>query len=264
MFRYVAFVWNDSDPVARGSAAQLARQFTERSPESIAVLERNGLRVYCADVRQGSSEPYAIHGGAGVVLGKLFRSRRSAPSESASLQLPEDESRQIVASGGRRLIESYWGRYVAFIHDEASRTTRVLRDPSGSLPCFSVSFDRVQVYCSRMEDVADLPRSPFSINWKYVAAALCHSHLQVHATGLNEVTRVLAGECVAHREGETSRSFYWSLLELSGGGLIEDISEATAALRRTTRDCVHAWASSYRGIVHMLSGGWIRRSSSPV
>lgn len=255
MFRYVAFVWNDSDPLARGAATELARQFSERSPEWNKVLERNGLRVYCADVRPGSSEPHAMHGAAGVVLGKLFRSRLGASSVSAPLELPEEESRQIVASGGRRLIESYWGRYVAFIHDEASRSTRVLRDPSGTLPCFSASFERVQVYCSRMEDVADLPRQPFTINWKYVAAALCHSQLQVHATGLNEVTRVLAGECIEHRDGATNRSFHWNLLEQSRTNPIEDTAEAIAALRWTTRDCVHAWASSYRGIIHLLSGG---------
>ncbi len=257
MFRYVAFVWNDSDAVARGSAAELARVLTESSSAWRAVLQRNGLRVYCADVRPGSSEPYAIHGGvvAGVVLGKLFRSGRDSASTAAPVELAEEESLQIVVSGGRRLIDSYWGRYVAFLHDDAGRVTRVLRDPSAGLPCFSANFDGVHVYFSRMEDAPRLPAQRFSINWKYVAATLCQSQLQVPATGINEVTRVLGGECVEHRDGKTSRSFYWNLLDAPRAGLIEDLDEAVAALRSTTRDCVHAWASSYRGILHMLSGG---------
>jgi asparagine synthase (glutamine-hydrolysing) len=255
VFRYVAFVWNDSDSAARGSAAEMARRLTERSPEWRAVFAKSGLHVYCADIRAGSSEPYAIHGHGGVVLGKLFRSGSDSASVSAPLELPDDESQRIAASGGRRLIEAFWGRYVAFLHDDVARVVRVLRDPSGGLPCFSTSFAGVHVYFSRMDDVAQLPDQSYSINWKYVAATMCQSQLQVHATGLNEVERVLGGECVEHREGEKSRAFYWNLLQMSRGGLVENPSEAVAALRFTVRDCVHAWASSYRGILHLLSGG---------
>ena len=260
MFRYVAFVWNDADPAARASAGSLARRLGESSPQWQGALDRNGLRVFCADVREGSSEPYRLHRDAGVVLGKLFRRKLNAAtgvaqSVSAPLAMPEDQSWAIAESKGRRLIRDYWGRYVAFLHDGASGTTRVLRDPSSTLPCFTASFAGVHVYFSRMEDVWRLLDCAFTINWKYVAGALCHSALHIHATGLNEVSQVLGGECVEHRAGQISREFYWNLLEIAGDNPIDSPEEAAAAVRATTRDCVHAWASSYSSIIHLLSGG---------
>ena len=259
MFRYVAFVWDDADSAARESAGVLCQRLRASSAEWGAVLDLKGLRVFCAGVRAGSSESYCLHDDAGVVLGKLFQRGGNhdgdGASTSAPLALPDDESLKIGASGGRRLVEKYWGRYVAFIHDEAARITRVLRDPTAAFPCFTARLAGVHVYFSRMEDVSQLGGHTFSVNWKYVAATLCQSQLQVHSTGLNEVTQVLGGECVEHREGRVSRAFYWNLLEVARTDAIEDPAEAAAALRRTTRDCVHAWASSYSSILHLLSGG---------
>lgn len=259
MFRYVAFVWNDADHAARASAMSLGRRLSESSSQWQSALDRKGLRVFCADVREGSSEPYHLHRDAGVVLGKLFRRRgegAGAPtSVAAPLDVPEDQSRAISESAGRRLVDGYWGRYVAFLHDEAARVTRVLRDPSGTLPCFAASFAGVHVYFSRMEDVWRLLDQAFTINWKYVAGALCQSALNIHATGLNEVSQVLGGECVEHRAGRVARAFYWNPLEVACDNPIENPVEAAAAVRATTRDCVHAWASSYSSILHLLSGG---------
>jgi len=258
VFRYVAFVWNDADPAARTSAGSLARRLGETSAQWQSVLDRKGLRVLCADVRRGSSEPYLLHRDGGVVLGKLFRrvgEAGAARSVTAPFAIPEEPSRAIAESGGRRLIEGYWGRYVAFLHDEAASVTRILRDPSSALPCFAASFAGVHVYFSRMEDVWRLLDQSFTINWKYVAGALCQSALHIHATGLNEVSQVLGGECVEHRAGQVNRTFYWNPLEVANDDPIEDPVEAAAAVRATTRDCVHAWASSYSSILHLLSGG---------
>ena len=255
MFRYVAFVWDDADSAARASAGVLAQRLQASSPEWRIQLEGKGLHVFCAGVRSGSSESYRLHDGAGVVVGKLFQRTASAASTSAPLVLGEDESRRIVANGGRRLVERYWGRYVAFIQDEVAGITRVLRDPTSMLPCFTSRAGSVDVYFSRMEDVSKLDSHTWSVNWKYVAATLRHSQLQVHATGLNEVSQVLGGECVEHRAGRASRSFYWNALDVAQTEVVDDAREAADSLRAVTQDCVHAWASCYDSIVHMLSGG---------
>jgi asparagine synthase (glutamine-hydrolysing) len=259
VFRYVAFVWDDEDAAARGSAGVFAERLQASSPEWAPVLSRKGLQVFCAGIRAGSSEAYRLHQDAGVVLGKLFKGavRRDGDASSTSVPLciAEDESLKVAASNGRRLIEAYWGRYVAFLQDETASVTRVIRDPTATLPCFTARLAGVQVYFSRMEDAAQLGSHRFSVNWKYIAGALCQSQLQVHLTGLNEVSQVLGGECVEHREGRLSRTFYWNSIEIAGTQMVEDASEAAATLRAVSRDCVHSWASSYRGILHLLSGG---------
>jgi asparagine synthase (glutamine-hydrolysing) len=256
VFRYVAFVWDDFDLAARERAELLAQRLRDISPEWQLQVDARGARVFCAGVRPGASEPRVLHGGKGVVLGTLFQRESDAPSTRAPLVLSEEESRKILGSCGRRLISGYWGRYVVVLHDEGSRTTRILRDPTGGLPCFATEMSGVHVYFSRVEDVSPLDSQKFSVNWKYVAAMLCLTQIQIQSTGLNEISRVLGGECVEHRAGRRSRGFYWNPLEIAqSGDVIDDPDRAADALRAATHDCVHAWASSYPSLVHLLSGG---------
>ena len=190
------------------------------------------------------------------MLGTLFQRDPGSASRRAPLVFTEEESQKIRATGGRRLISGYWGRYVVVLHDDASRTTRIVRDPTGGFPCFATEMSGVHVYFSRMEDVSELDGQAFSVNWKYVAAMLCLTQIQIQSTGLNEVSRVLGGECVEHRGSHMSRVFYWNPLELAQSAeLIDDPDEAADALRAATHDCVHAWAASYPSLVHLLSGG---------
>jgi asparagine synthase (glutamine-hydrolysing) len=256
VFRYVAFVWDDFDLAARERAELLAQRLRDISPEWQLQVDARGARVFCAGVRTGASEPRVLHGGKGVVLGTLFQREAGSPSTRAPVAFTEGESRKILGSCGRRLISGYWGRYVAVLHDEGSRTTRILRDPTGGFPCFATEMSGVHVYFSRVEDVSPLDSQKFSVNWKYVAAMLCLTQLQIQSTGLNEVSRVLGGECIEHRAGRMSRGFYWNPLEIAQSEEIIDEPDAAAeALRAATDDCVHAWASSYPSLVHLLSGG---------
>jgi len=258
VFRYVAFVWNDSDAGASNGAARLSARLRASSADWVCVLRRAGLEVFCADVLAGASEPHLLHEDGGVVLGRLFvRGQGEERSVSAPLMFDAAESSSILASGGRRLVERYWGRYVAFLQGTGAdaRKTWILRDPTAALPCFSARLMGVDVYFANMEDFARLDSHVFSVNWPYVVAMLCHARLQVHRTGLNEVSQVLGGECVESCQGRVTRRFYWNALHIATSQVFESAAEATASLRATTRDCVHAWASSYRSIVHLLSGG---------
>ncbi len=256
MFRYVAFVWQDADPEARKGAQILAERLRALSSAWESIVDRDGLAVFCRDVRPGSSKPYRLHGDSGVVMGTLFtRGRDEGASSAAPAILGESDSRDIVTSAGRRLFDRFWGRYVAFVRDAGAHTVWVLRDPAGGLPCFAARFLGVDVYFSNMEEGAQLGDRPFTINWQYVAASLCQNRLQIHATGLNEVSQVLGGECLATCRGQTTRQFYWNALDVAASEPLDDVAEAARQLRTLTRDCVHAWTSGHRSIVHLLSGG---------
>ena len=211
--------------------------------------------MFCKDVRPGSSEPHLLHGGSGVVLGRLFIRGNDCVSTAAPLVFSDAESAALLASGGRRLIDAFWGRYVAFLRDDSADKTWILRDPTGALPCLTSRLQGVDVYFSHMEEGVRLGGRTFSVNWKYVAASLCQHQLQVHATGLNEVTQVLGGECLTTRGGQTTRQFYWNALDQAASDPIEDAREATQLIRIRTRDCVQAWASGHQSILHLLSGG---------
>ena len=218
-------------------------------------LRKKGLFVGYAGARVGSTEPHDLHDGAGVVLGKLFERPGNSPSTAAPLTLNESRTRAIMASHGRQLVDRYWGRYVAFLHDDAAKTSWVLRDPSGGLPCLSVRFGGVRIYFSAIGDIQQLGLGPFDVNWGYLTAWVCVMRGHSQSTALREVSQVLAGECLELRDDVATSTFYWDALRIASTNIIEDPDEAASALRDSVVDSVGAWASSYSGIALSLSGG---------
>jgi len=256
LFRYLAFIWHDEDEAARETARCLIeRHCVHYSSEWRVALRKKGLFVGYAGARVGSTELHCLHNGAGVVLGKLFERSGNSPSTAAPLDLDESRTRAIAESQGRRLVDGYWGRYVAFLSDRATRTTSVLRDPSGGLQCLTLRFGGVRLYFSAMVDIQHLGLGPFDVNWTYLASWMCMLRGQTHATALTGVSQVLPGECVRLCADEASSHFYWDALRIASTQLIEDPEEATREMRDRVTDCVHAWASCYSGITLSLSGG---------
>ncbi len=213
MFRYIALIWHDDDAAPRETACRLIDRHSSHTSGWQVALRNKG--TFCGVRRQQSriTEPHDLHAGAGVVLGKLFERLGNSPSTAAPMSLGESRTRAIIESRGRHLVEGYWGRYVAFLHDAAARTTRVLRDPSGGLPCLiTIRFGGVRLYFSAMSDLAVLGAGPFDVNWGYLTAWLCVMRAQTHATGLREVSQVLSGECVELHDDVATSTFYWEPL----------------------------------------------------
>jgi asparagine synthase (glutamine-hydrolysing) len=259
VFRYVALVWDDEDPAARQASAVLSRLLAERQ-EAVAErwesgLESTGIQVRYTRSDADSCEAYPLAGGEGVVLGDLFARSREGLSRPAPRPLPPPDSRALLETQGRHLIESFWGRYVAFLHDAQAGTSWVVRDPSGGVPCYLVRCRGVDVYFSWIDDVIDLLDAPLEVNWPYLLAAVCFVREHSQGTALREVTQVLAGQCVQIRAGLSKRLFHWDPLRICEAGPIEDVREAATTLRRCVRDVVHAWASRFTHLLLSLSGG---------
>ena len=255
MFRYLVLVWHDEDCAARETAQRLMDRHFSLSPEWQVALRKKGLYVGYAGTRVGSTEPHCLHGGAGVVLGKLFERPGASPSVPAPLSLNEARTRAILESRGRQLVERYWGRYIAILHEGTTGSSWVLRDPSGGLPCLTLRFGGVRLYFSAMDIAQELGLGPFDVNWKYLAAWVCIMRGQTHATALREVSQVLPGECVELRDDLANCTFYWDPLRIAETDVIHDPEEAARSLRDVVTDCVRAWASCYSGITLSLSGG---------
>ena len=252
MFRYVALLWNPADPASSGTAAHFAQRLQHDLPGWTQVLSKEGLTVFVAGEGRGACKAYPL--GDGVVLGTLFRLRDTIEGRF-DLDLDSDHCAAILESGGRKLIDDYWGRYVAFLYDARSEETLIVRDPTGGMPCLWVDSNAVRICCSLFEDCLQLAPHRFSINWATVAIRLSVALLHREQCELNEVSELRAGECIRIGKNSSSRSFYWNPVDVARRGRIEDPSLATAEILRTTRMCVHAWGSRYRGIIHYLSGG---------
>jgi asparagine synthase (glutamine-hydrolysing) len=242
VFRFLALVWDPADRQAFDFATALGDRVLS-SPRWRSVLRVPGMHALCAGERAGSSEALVLPGGAGVAFGKLFTAVSAVEAE------------KIASTSGRRLVEHHWGRYVAILRETASHEVTVLRDPSGTLPCFFVLREGAHVFFSDVEDCLAAGLGPFTVNWKYVAAFVTYPALQIRATGLNGASEIQGGERIRVRLGETRRDLVWSPVQIARDGRYEDFDEAVAAVRGTVRDCVAAWAGCYRGVALGLSGG---------
>ena len=259
MYNYAAFSWNSKNPSQTAAAKRLGRLLLSTSPHWQCVLDTPGLRVFHEPQPASARHAYVLERDTGVILGKLF------PSDFDENRIPPDptfkgnELDSLITSHGRHLVERYWGHYVAFLRTPDGRRRFILRDPTGGLPCFLVKSAGVDVALSDMEDCVRLKLTPFSINWKHLTAFFKNDRIVSKSTGFNEVTQLYGGECLAMEDYQETtndtRSFYWTPVDVYKARSIEDPDEARAALRNVIQRSVSAWGSSYKSIVHELSGG---------
>jgi asparagine synthase (glutamine-hydrolysing) len=185
----------------------------------------------------------------------VFESDFAGSARHRRARIDETAARRLQRTRGRELVERYWGRYVAFIHDAEAATTWILRDPSGDLDCMMTEHRGVRIFFSLMEDCPPLDRLSFSVNWDYVAMFVSAPPSEGYQTGLREISRVLAGECMTMRRDGSSREFYWDPFDIVAAERIDNPDHAAPLLHETTVACVHAWASCYERILNLLSGG---------
>jgi asparagine synthase (glutamine-hydrolysing) len=254
VYRYLALVWNPADERSRLEVLSLVARLSSGSTRWSRVLDCEGVAIFHADRSAGSSNACLLPHSAGVVLGRVFTRDIENPESAARIVFDDAESARLVATGGRRLFERYWGRYVAILRNAATGEVWVLRDPSGGFPCWLTSHDGVSIACSDIDDCHALGRS-FTVNWNYITGFVAHAGLQVRDTALNEVSEVQPGERLRFSSGSIQRSIEWNPLDIARNAPLESTDEAVALLRATTLGCVHTWATCHGGILHNLSGG---------
>ena len=255
MYRYLALLWNPADERSRHLVRSMAERLDGEPERWSCILEAAGVAIFHAGQNVGASDACLLRHGLGAVLGKVFTRDIDAPEAAPKVTFDEAESSRIAASGGRRLLERYWGRYVAIVRNTVTDEVWVLRDPSGGFPCWYTSHAGIGIVCSDVEDCRVLEIPPFTVNWSYVTGLVAHAALQVRDTALNEVSEVQAGERLRCSRGSLQRSMEWNPVEIAHNAPLESADEAVDLLRATTVGCVQAWAACYDGILHNLSGG---------
>lgn len=259
MYRFIALSWNSRDLAKTAAAQRLGRLLLSTSTDWHCVLDTPGLRVFHAPQPGGACHAYVLKQQTGVVLGRLFNSSPNEDSIPTDPAFDDKESRLIVESHGRRLVERYWGHYIAFLRASDGERRFVLRDPTGALSCCLTKAAGIDVILSDMEECVRLELTPFSVDWDHLTAYFLNCRLITRTTGFKEVAQLYAGECIAiEDDGEVTRmnrSFFWDPTSIYDPHTIEEPADARAALRGVIRHCINAWASCYDSIVHELSGG---------
>jgi len=254
VFRYVAALWNPLVESQQAVANTIGARMCAAADEWRVVFAKPGIAIYCAGLDTGSSRIYRFSNNSGVLLGRIF-SRSERTSALHPTAFDEAETSQALRTLGRSVVDRYWGRYVAFLTDPHQPTTLILRSPTGELDALSTEVRGLRLYFSGTEHFPLSTLRSFSINWNYVASELATLLSETRETGLVEVERVLRGECVVHDEGRIDRTFIWNPVDIVREQPITDPMLAATELRRVAGECLNAWASCYRNILAMLSGG---------
>lgn len=253
MFRYIALAWNESAPQS-AAVAQRFSQVWQQNVDWQAALLRPGLHVFARGAKSGINEVWSLQGGLGVVLGKLFRRTELDSLAAPSASISSTDSASILESSGRALVDRFWGRYVAFLRN-ASGDNLVMRDPSGTLPCFRIRHQGVSIVFSWLEDalhMLGLLERP-TVNWDALSAQILCGPLGGRETALAGISQVLPGEVL---DLDTDRSvLLWSAVEIARTPARYDVAEATQLLGHAVRSCTRAWASCYDSLLLRLSGG---------
>lgn len=255
MYRYIALLWDPNNASSESAAGALTARLRGSATQWAQIAKGSGVAAFHAGAGVGPNGACLLSHSGGAVFGTLFARGFDGSSSRRVTSFDDAEAARIVATGGKRLLEKYWGRYVALVCSEESADARVLRDPSGSLPCWYIEHDGVAIICSDIEDCRDLGALEFTINWDYITGRVAHATLQVRDTALNEVSEVQPGERLCLRRGAMTRDMVWDPLAIARTAPLESPEEATALLRAATLDCSHAWASCFESVVHNLSGG---------
>ncbi|HEY7642145.1 MAG TPA: asparagine synthase-related protein [Steroidobacteraceae bacterium] len=258
MFRYIALVWNVSSEQQSRAANSLDARLRARlwTP----VLSVAGLRVFCTGL-SATLQAVPLANDAGVVLGALFERNRDIDDDSPSRRavLTERASAAILASRGQWLIEKCWGNYVALLRDVAAGTVRVLKDPTGTLPCLRTRCDGVSVVFAHVGDCIELGLPRFTIDHAYLRARVLGFN-DLERNALQEIAQVRRAECIeldpAADPVVRSGRFAWDPFAfVRGGDAIEDVQRAAAAVHATVRACTQALSAGHASLLHRLSGG---------
>ena len=255
MHRYIAFTWNHQIAERTSLVKTIVRRLRVTLPEWQCALNADGLLVYHICEEVSSSRAYRLDQNEGVLLGRIFHRRSDVNCNAHEVTFDKHETQKIKESEGRHLIEHYWGRYVALLREEGGTHVRILRDPTGAVPCLWSEISGINVVCSNIDDCATLELINCSINWNHIALYLRFPRLVTKDTGLDGVRWIHAGECVAIGASSTTTSFYWTPDRIHDARVIEDRQQAMRELRDVVQYCVGTWASCYNRILHKLSGG---------
>jgi asparagine synthase (glutamine-hydrolysing) len=223
--------------------------------ESIRVLSaRTGLAPAFSNDRiaalVNASCPCIAIGNAGCIVGNLF------PRHGLARRIGDLNAGDAVAiadTGGATLPSSFWGGYIAAISGQGS--TIILREPSGSFPCYHSSVGNVVVLASDAELLVESGTARVDIDFEEIGRQLYRAFVPVPTTALRGIHELLAGFTLRLPGDLDDQEPCWSPWD-HVGNLDECADNAAERLSRIAGQSVQAWASTApHPLLLSISGG---------
>jgi asparagine synthase (glutamine-hydrolysing) len=255
VYSYAAFIRNASKPEANDAALRLTDRFRHTNPEWPSLDTGKGLSVFHKPPPGRSAGAITLPGDRGAILGTLFPKDLETSPKGWRPVIPEVLAEDIVNSRGRRLLDQFWGGYVAFLNDRGSTVHWVLRDCSGKVPCYTLTHHGVTIATSNIGVLAGLDLPPFSLNARYIAGFIVEAEMAQRECAVTGITELLAGECLEIEHSRATQFALWDPRVIARQRATAGFEEASRRVRRVTQACVDFWASKYDRILYRLSGG---------
>lgn len=186
----------------------------------------------------------------GLVIGHLFS--RSGRRVCSALDVGS-----ICDSLSTHLLERAWGEYISIeVIEEKTRSLRVLRDPSGSVPCVYAVGHGNGFITSDISIAATLGLCERKIDWDTLAHGLYYPYLRTGRTGLLGVDELLPGCELNLDDGVASVRTAWSPWKFTKqGARHQDPRTAADGVRSAVAMTAKALADTDLQIILELSGG---------
>jgi asparagine synthase (glutamine-hydrolysing) len=195
------------------------------------------------------------------VLGTLFERLEDTETPRTPLRanVTREQAQALAQTSAASLARDYWGDYVAFAHDMAANTTRIIKDPTGSLPCYLTHWRGVRIAFSHIEDCLSLGVPGFRIDRTWLLDRVVTGGVNQLLNPLSEVTAVARGHWIDIRHqhpGIAAQGCGWQPQSFAQRALALEAPDAAAArLRATLEACTAAWSREHPLRLLRLSGG---------
>lgn len=187
--------------------------------------------------------------GLGIIWGRLFdRCGNSVRTVSPGSAL------DWIASGGRDLVETFWGSYIALLVGEDHLLA--IRDPSGAIPCYYASTAGGVVLSSDAERARSAAAFPVTIDWTEIRSELQHIGRRTARTALAGFSELLPGTALRISDREARVATLWSPYRFVDGWRVPpDYRDAAQEVRDVVARTVRALTIDCLRPLSEVSGG---------
>ncbi|WP_340267046.1 asparagine synthase-related protein [Sphingobium mellinum] len=237
--RFLALIATTAEPLSPGRINSARKAAASLVP----LIETDRLMLW-SDHRHRVTQA-----GSHAIVGELFYRGSTRPETT----LDDAAWTAIAWSRGERLIERYWGSYVAFTTDV--RCMAVLRAPMGDLGCYHARGGGALLVASDLALLSDLG-CRFAIDRGALARHIAYPEWRRSETCLNGLEELRGGDRLLVLANGVECETLWSPWAFATQDrMIDDPGEAARVVRNAVHLAVRARAAGHDRAVLLLSGG---------
>lgn len=256
MFQYLIVIWRGPRPET---------SLLDRICDRTCLRHSYSNETFCI-LASDPSEVLSLPVLDGAIMGPLFR-RHGYPERI--LDLSAGDAAAIGTNPEEELTNRYWGSYVAVL--SVAGSVKVLRDPSGGLPCEYAVTDELLVFGSHASLIHEAGFITGEVEAHEVFENLYYPDLPSDRTPLRGLRRLPPGNSAEWRDNALILKQTWNPWDFVEPELGRGAEADESGLRRAIQLSVSAWASCYPSALVGVSGGLdssivtscLARSSAP-